>query len=257
MNGVMVDSVKGGRFCTFEEAASVPVPPADHTYMPVANGDLIRLVQEVLTEEYNCKPEEMPLTIGLSQKDQQMFGCFTVPAVSNERFKTRMMYAFRNSYNKTLTVAAASGGDCFACDNMLIAGEVVEMRKHTTNVWADLFPMLQRVARQAGGEFKAAMQHNEQLSEIEMSLEEMWAFVGVARGHNVLKPQQVNVVYRELEAPSVEEHAVNNAFGLYNACTQGLKLGPAGQIINRHQTFHRYCEKKFNLTYDAVPEPVA
>ena len=32
MNGVMVDSVKGGRLCTFEEAASVPVPQADHTY---------------------------------------------------------------------------------------------------------------------------------------------------------------------------------------------------------------------------------
>jgi len=247
MQGVMVNKAKGGHYCTFEEAAAVPVPEATRTYMPVSNGDLIRMVEQVLVDEYGCKASELVLTLGMSQKDAQLFGCYVVPAVANERFKSRLMYAFRNSYNSTLTVAGAAGAHCFACDNLEIAGEVVEMRKHTTNVFDDLDPMLRRVARQAAGDFEVSMLHNEQMSEIEMTQEEMWAFVGVARGRKVLKPQQANVVYREIESPSVEDHAVNNVFGLYNAHTQGMKLGPAGDLITRHHKLHRYFEKEFAL----------
>ncbi len=254
MTGIMIDSKKGGRFCTFEDVAAVPLPAKTRTYQPVANGDLIRLVQGTILDEFGCKPQELQSTFALSQNDNQMFGCFVVPAVVNQQYHSQLMYCFRNSYNMTMSIAFAGGAHCWGCDNGQMSGEVVKMRKHTTNVLEDLQELCATVVTQGIGVFNLAMVHNELLQGIEVQDDFAHALIGIARGRNVIKSQQSEVIYREWKHPSFEGHSNKDAHSLYNCFTQGAKVGPAGQTMQRHRKVQKYFEATFPELQEANQE---
>ena len=254
MTGIMIDASKGGRFCTFEDVAAVPIPEATRTYQPVANGDLIRLVQGTVLEEFGCKAQDLQTTFALSQNDNQMFGCFVVPAVANQRFHSQLMYCFRNSYNMTMSIAFAGGAHCWGCDNGQMSGEVVKMRKHTTNVLSDLQELCSAVVTQGVGVFNLAMQHNELLQNIHIDDNSAHAMIGIARGRDIIRSQQAEVIYREWKEPSFEGHSGEDAHSLYNCFTQGAKHGPAGQTMQRHRKVQKYFEAQFPELVEANEE---
>jgi len=254
MAGVMVDSSKGGRFCSFEDVVAVPIPEPTRSYQPVANGDLIRTVRNTIVGEFDCDPDSLELTLGLSQKDQQMFGCFVVPAISNQRFMSQLMYCFRNSYNYTLSIALAGGAQCWGCDNGQMSGEVVQMRKHTANVYQDLQEICTKVVTQGAGVFNLAMEHATILKETEVEDDLAHAMIGIARGRQVIRSQQAEVIYREWDTPSFEGHSGNDAWSLYNCFTQGAKHGPAGKAITRHRKVQKFFEARFPSLQEANEE---
>ena len=254
MAGIMVDKRKGGRFCTFEDVVAVPLPERTRTYQPLANGDAIRLVQSTIVDEFGCRPEELQSTFALSQNDQQMFGCFVVPAVANKKYHSQLMYAFRNSYNKTASFGMAGGAHCWGCDNGQMSGEIVLMRKHTANILGDLQELCSTVVSKGVGVFNLAMVHNELLQEIEVEDDFAHALIGIARGRNVIRSQQAEIVYREWQHPSFEGHSGRDAHALYNCFTQGAKHGPAGQTMQRHRKVHKYFEATFPQLEEANQE---
>ena len=245
----MATGVMAEKMVTFEQAASIVVPQATRSYMPVANGDLIRTVGDILKTTFGVDDSALTLTLGLSQKDQQMFGAYIVKseALTDTRFQSRMMYCFRNSYNRSLSIAAAAGAHCWVCDNKQISGEVVELRKHTTNIWRDLEPLLLKTAQGAAGEFSKAMGQAKQLAGAELNQRQMFQLVGVAQGEGVLKPQQASVAIREIKEASHEEHSAPTAWSLYNAFTQGIKRGNAGTEITRHHKVQKFFDAEFAL----------
>ena len=46
--------------------------------------------------------------------------------------------AFRNSYDKSMSVGVAIGASVFICDNLALHGDIAVMKKHTKNVWTEL-----------------------------------------------------------------------------------------------------------------------
>lgn len=234
---------------TFNEIASVPVPEAKGRYMPVSNADLSRIVIDSVKSAYSLKDEDLQIGFGLSQKDQQMFGSIVVKqeALLDRDFQSSMMFCFRNSYNKSLSVALAAGANCWVCDNGQISGDVTELRKHTLNVWNDLENLVTRCVESGQGSFDRAMYHAKQLNRIELDERRMAELTGYARFQGVLMPQQESIVLEEIRNPSHEEHALESAWGLYNAFTQGLKRGPAGDYMARHRKAQDFFEAEFAL----------
>ena len=234
---------------TFEEIASVPVPEASGRYMPVSNADLSRMVIDSVKSSYSLRDEDLDIGFGLSQKDQQLFGSIVVKeqALLDREFQSSMMFCFRNSYNKSLSVALLSGANCWICDNGQMSGDLVELRKHTLNIFSDLETLVTRCVEGGQATFDKAMYHAKQLSRIELSERRMAELTGVARYEGVLMPQQESIVLEEIRNPSHEEHALQSAWGLYNAFTQGMKKGPAGDSMARHRKTQEFFEGEFAL----------
>ena len=122
---------------TFADIAAIPVPAAKGRYMPVSNADLSRMVIDSVKSSYSLADDDLDIRFGLSQKDQQMFGSIIVKeqALLDRKFDSSLMFCFRNSYNKSLSIALLSGANCWICDNGQMVGDLIELRKHTLNVW--------------------------------------------------------------------------------------------------------------------------
>ena len=234
---------------TFDQIASVPVPEASGRYMPVSNADLSRMVIDSVKSTYSLTDQDIDIQYGLSQKDQQMFGSIIVKekAMLDREFMSSLMFCFRNSYNKSLSVALLSGANCWICDNGQMVGDVEEVRKHTFNIWTELETIVTRCVEGGLSSFDKAMYHAKQLNRIELSERRMAELTGVARYEGVLMPQQESIVLEEIRNPSHEEHAVQSAWGLYNAFTQGMKKGPAGDSMTRHRKTQEFFEAEFAL----------
>jgi hypothetical protein len=235
----------------------VPLPVATRSYNPVPNGQLVDLVQSVARSVYDVPDDALELSLALSGKDQQMFGALAInaDAVTDARFDSSMTIVFRNSYNKSLSLALAGGAHSWICSNLQISGEIIELRKHTTNIWDDLRALIERVVRGAKGDFQKSMVVAEALSALEMSYDDCYRFVGLALGHKVLRAQQAGVVFSELETPSHEEFRPMNAWSLYNHFTEGLKRSPAGEAMARHQRVTQFFGYQFALSGNVPPVP--
>ena len=246
MAGLMISDNRGGRQCTLEDVCAVPVPVATDSYNPIPNGDLIQMLKEAVKRVYNVGEGDMNLSLALSGKDQQMFGSLTVgsKALTSDRFKSSTTIVFRSSYNKSLSVTFAGGAHSWVCSNLQISGEIVELRRHTTDIWTDILALIERVVRGARGNFENSMATAKSLSGIKMSYDESCRLIGLAQGHKVLRPQQASVVLQELEMPSHEEFRPETAWSLYNHFTEGLKRGRACEALARHHRATQFFDRQ-------------
>ena len=222
----------GGLPATFEEIASVEVPNSTHTYRPVPHADIVRLIEQEMEARFRItKPERQ---FALNRQGQQLFGtlkynlgtqgdldlsAFTTETHGSISVKELNKYgftiAFRNAYDKSMSIGLAGGTSTFVCDNLCFSGDgYVEMRKHHD------------ITQDRGYEIS-----------------------GLARGHGVLTPTQGNTALLDWDHtnrgwtevtnngdkvphPFAEES--NNAYGLYNTFTHALKLGHVGRKIDEY-----------------------
>ena len=132
MNGLMLHC--GGKSASLGELDLIAMPQATETYQPVSHYLLARkalTITQDLLKGYVLNSE----SYGLAREGSQMFG---VLQFKGENPEMGISIGFRNAYDKSMVVGFAAGGSVFVCDNLAISGDIVVMRKHTKNVWADL-----------------------------------------------------------------------------------------------------------------------
>lgn len=249
MQGLMVHTEDGrktndsGMVLTFEDVAAVPLPEATDTYTPVGNGDLIRLIEDRAKAVLKVEPENLQL--GLSRKDQQMFGVMTLGTGDAEKSP---VFGFRNSYDKTLPVGLCSGSQVFVCDNLCFVGSsYMQMRRHSSHVWQDLQPMIDEALVSVQDVFEQFQKQTQAMKDQEVTLDQGFSHIGIARGRGLITPRQESVAIQDWITPRHEEFSDRNAWSLYNCFTEGLKKGSAGGSISRHTVIHDFFSDRFDL----------
>ena len=251
----MINEKAGNKYCSYADVCDVPLPEATASYRPVANSDLIKLVEDEICTKYSfIRKSDLELTVGLAAKNMQMFGAIRVKSVFNDLYKSFLNICFRNSYNMTLSLAIAGGANCWVCDNQQIMGDIVVLRKHTPNCWDDLQKMVGNVVEAAMGDFQRCMEANRVLETIDLSQDEGYEIVGVALGHKVIKPQQASLVLDEWREPSFAQFEKRNAYSLYNCFTEGVKRGPVSELIDRHAKLNSFFAKEVTAAVEPVEE---
>ena len=144
-----------------------------------------------------------------------------------------MAVGFRTSYNKLLANAVALGSRVEVCENLMLTGQIVIMRKHTKNVWNDLENLIYKAFNDAEGNWNKALTHREYLRRFPISDTEAYKFLGNATGRGVLKLRQLKKSLDEWKQPTHKEHGKGTAWTLYQATTEALKTTP----------IHNYMEK--------------
>jgi hypothetical protein len=67
----------------------------------------------------------------LARQGNQLFALLNFKKDHNE---LGLSVAFRNSYDRSMSIGLAIGASVFICDNLALNGDIAVMKKHTKNV---------------------------------------------------------------------------------------------------------------------------
>ena len=225
----------GGQECSMQDLKDIPMPAETRSFKPVSHYDLSLNIAKVagdLLPEFDLNSSRF----GTAREGGQLFGVHTF---QNSNTELGLSIAFRNSLDKSLSVGMAFGSSVFVCDNLCLHGEVVRMRKHTTNVISDLEEMILTGVYRARTSFHGAVDDARRMKTIEVNNNGAFRALGHLFGHKVLSPRQMPVALKEWHKPSHQEFEPRTLWSLYNAATEALKMSPPQSIMERHIALHK------------------
>jgi len=224
-----------------EELFNVPIPQKTDSYTPVPNRDLILAIEEVLDNYgYNTIAEHYEL----GGKGQQMFGYKTLvsPSYNGDGEQQRTL-GFRNSYNKSLAVGIVSGSRVIVCSNLMFEGDIVKLRKHTTNVFADLYNMIVDAILGIEINFEKLLKDTERLKSCEISKTDMAELLGkMFIEEELITSTQLNHIKNSWKEKG-EEHMTGWDF--MNYCTDSMKVLHPSTRIDSQLKVHNYIDTTF------------
>ena len=226
---------KGAEAATIEQLAMIPLPQETRSYKPVAHHELANMLSSMAG---NLLPEfELVNTqFGLARDGAKMFGVHTF---KNGDSALGLSIGFRNSYDRSLSVGIALGAQVFCCDNLCLHGELKILRKHTSNVHADIDSLALSAIYRSRSAFNQIKQDAEVMKQIPMSDDEAYRMLGLVYGRGIITPRQIPVVKSEWLEPSHDAFEDRNLWSFYNAVTESLKSSPPQSIMERHLAIHK------------------
>ena len=225
----------GGEAASMEELAAIPLPKETHSYKPVSHQALASMLG-AMASDLLPEFELVNTQFGLARDGQQMFGVHTF---KNGSSAMGLSIGFRNSYNKSLSVGIAVGGQVFVCDNLCLQGDVTVLKKHTLNVVASLESLALSAIYKSRSAFNQIQEDAEVMKGIPLSDEDAYRTIGLIYGHGIITPRQIPVVKKEWLEPSHDVFENRNLWSFYNAVTEALKSSPPQSIMERHLAIHK------------------
>ena len=225
----------GGETASMEELAAIPLPKETHSYKPVSHQALASMLG-AMASDLLPEFELVNTQFGLARDGQQMFGVHTF---KNGSSAMGLSIGFRNSYNKSLSVGIAVGGQVFVCDNLCLQGDVTVLKKHTLNVVASLESLALSAIYKSRSAFNQIQEDAEVMKGIPLSDEDAYRTIGLIYGHGIITPRQIPVVKKEWLEPSHDVFENRNLWSFYNAVTEALKSSPPQSIMERHLAIHK------------------
>lgn len=225
----------GGKQVTRAAVEAIVPPVRTESYNPVHYSDAIGLMfDEARTLGLAIRSE----SYGLNKEGDQLFALLTLDTGNAEH---GLSIGLRQSYNKTLALGVAIGAQVFVCDNLAFKGSSFKVvRKNTVNVWPDFRNLLHAQIANALPAYRALEADFDAMREVPVTVERGYAVLGVMVGRELLTPNQASVAFGDWREPRHAEFGDRNAWGLYNAVTEGLKKGGAGRVLDRHSAAHDF-----------------
>ncbi len=232
MEGLMLHV--SGKLVSREQLDLIPLPEESDTYKPVSHYDLankLLTVSQVILKDYLIVGEHY----GLARNGNQLFAYFKFQKEAGE---LALCLAFRNSYDRSMSIGLAVGASVFICDNLALQGEIVVMKKHTKNVWLALENTCIQTLYQSQDCFTRIVEDAAVMKERELDDPAAFKIMGLLYGREIVSPRQLTVIKDEWLHPSHEEFRPRNMWSLYNACTEALKSCPPLSVMEKHVQLH-------------------
>jgi hypothetical protein len=228
---------RGGWNATKADLASVEVPDATASYVPVPHG---RFLEEIELHVPRFGLAIVKSEYALARDGQQMFAVLHCEN-GTASTKYRLAIGARNSYDRSLAAEIVVGSVVFVCDNLSFSGEVKTKRKHTANVFRDLPDLIYQMLSQV-----SVMR---QRMDTEFSAMEARSLDRTTENHLLLESVRDGAIPasklpKVIEAYDTSPHfAPGNAWSLYNAFTEVQKQrSPQAQMddtLRLTNTFRR------------------
>jgi hypothetical protein len=232
MEGMMMH--KDGKEVRREELDLIPLPPESDTYKPVSHFDLankLLTVSQVILKDYLIVGEHY----GLARNGNQMFAYFKF---QKEEGDMALSLAFRNSYDRSMSIGLAAGASVFVCDNLALQGEIVVMKKHTKNVWQALESTCIQALYKSQECFQKIVADSVAMKGRGLEDTEAFRIMGLLYGRDVLSPRQLTAVKEQWLRPAHKDFEPRNMWSFYNACTEALKTAPPNVVMEKHVQLH-------------------
>jgi len=258
----------GGQLAELEDLGKVALPEKTDSYIPVHHQELAEMIKNSATEllRQPLKSE----SYALARDGQRMFGmqvygedrkcetckgygtvdeslaavltsheCPNCKGTGWEPDEFGLAVAFRNSYDKSMSIGIALGFNVFLCDNLAINGEVRMIRKHTKNVWEQVDKELVHTLYRKRPEMEIRFREDVSLyKSTTLGIKEGYEFLGLCAGVKVLSPTQMSVALNEWRKVGPDDQ-FGTCWQLYNAVTFALKSTPVHRVLEAHQQLHQ------------------
>ena len=226
----------GGEKVTRDQLDLIQVPEETDSYKPVSHyalsDKLLTISQDLLTD-YVLVAENY----ALARSGNQLFALLNFQQKEGSA-SLRMSVAFRNSYDRSMSIGLAIGANVFICDNLALSGDIAIMKKHTKNVWNALEDLAISTLYKAQKNYQQILVDADRMLMRALGDEEAFRTMGLLFGKNIVSPRQLTVVKQEWLKPSFEEFQPRNLWSLYNAGTYALKSSPPSTVMEKHVKLH-------------------
>lgn len=216
----------------------VPVPEKTSSYSPVSHRAIIDMMGEMIDSK-NLKIKDLSYAVG--RGGQQLIGKINLdgddPVMGNS-------VVFRNSYDKSMSVAAVCGTNVWICSNGMIGGDVnIQFaRKHTGAVNQEIITRFRDAFNDMNKNFDMMKVFEEQSKMRSMHPNKMAMAMGFMIRNKVIRPMHGIAAISEIDkSENFKEHTLWDA---YNHCTEALKKVAPTEYMSTHQNVHAFWEKR-------------
>lgn len=233
MEGMMLH--RGGYEVKKSELDLIVLPPETESYKPVSHyhlADKLTTISRDILTDYVLIGEQY----ALARQGQQMFALLKF---QNSDTEMGLSLAFRNSYDRSMSVGLAMGANVFVCDNLSLTGDIAIMRKHSKNVWTGLEDLAISTIYKSRNNFHQIQEDAGKMKNIPFKDVDAFEAMGVLFGKEIISPRQITVVREEWLKPSHEEFRSRTLWSLYNAATEALKTSPPISRMEKHIELHK------------------
>lgn len=152
-----------------------------------------------------------------------------------------MMFAWSNSYDKSMRFKCAIGAHVFVCMNGVVSGSMANYaRKHTGTADQEAVETIEHQITKAGSYFDQLVEDKNMLSNQLISRKETAELIGrLFIEEEIITLTQLGIIKREISNPSYTYHSdKDSAWALYNHVTHALKDSHPSNYLDDHQKVH-------------------
>jgi len=238
-----------------QELRLAPLPNHGGRYAVVSHGDVIdNAKNRILAAGFTIKKEEYRMTTD----GQVAQGIYHLDYAGD--IDMGMMFAWSNSYNKTMRFKCAVGAYVFICANGVVRGDLGSYsRKHSGTALQDVIAQIDNQICHAKEHYDVLVHDKEMLKNTILTPRLKGKILGeLFANDEILTLTQVGIVKREMDKPthSYNSH-INSAWTMYNHITLALKESHPSTFMKDHQRVHGYFVDAFgNLVQNTVHDTV-
>lgn len=159
-----------------------------------------------------------------------------------------LMFAWSNSYNKSMRFKCAVGAHVFVCMNGVVSGGLGNYkRKHTGSARIEAQESIVSQISTAKSHYDGLIADKEMLKHVSITAKEQGAIVGeLFLDKEILTLTQLGIIKRELKNPSYQYNwNMDSAWALYNHITAALKDSHPSYYLRDHEYVHNYFVDRF------------
>jgi hypothetical protein len=235
-------------------ALRAPLPARTDTYSPVSHAEIIEAIQaNARTNNLNIiRDRTYSNTLGT-----RVTGFFDVEDGSDfgSVHGLKMMFGYRNSYDKSMSVAFVAGASVWICGNGCISGDLMAFkRKHTGTVATELSEKIQVGVDRMKSDFGKLNMEVDVMKNYSLTPRQKAEILGVLYfERNLVTPTQLSIIKNELTQS--EHFKEDNAWTLYNNITESLKKSHPIDIIQDHIKVHGFMKEMTGMaTLESLPD---
>jgi hypothetical protein len=228
---------------------NTPVPVQTRTYKPVSHSSLIDLTLNSIEKAGFILDKE----VYSSAVDGQVAnGRFSISNVADSEMQLQI--GWQNSYNKQLTLKFAIGTRILVCQNGCVSGDfgafkkkhVGEIQTFTPNAIVDYI-------KGAGEVFERMQAERERMKQVELTRRTKAELIGrMMIEEQFITSTQLNIISRELQAPTHDYNAKDSLWELYNYTTFSMKETHPSNWMNNHIKAHKFFNTFSDTTYNVT-----
>lgn len=225
----------------------VAVPQETSSYKPLDNSMLIDLTLDAIEKNgFRLKNEEYLGTSSLNVVTAK----YTIESVGDKEMN--LMIAWQNSYDKTVSFKFAMGAKILICSNGCVSGDFGTIKKKHVGKIQDFAPnKMKDYIAIAADNFNYLQKERDVMKKIELTEKQKAEILGrLFIEKEVILPNQLSVIKREMKTPSVNYQCPNTLWELYNNVTFALKECPPKDYIEKHMEAHYFFEEYYNTRFN-------
>ena len=225
---------------------SQPLPNHGKSYTVISHKDVIDNTKILLENSgFTIRKEiyRANMNAQVAQGVYHIYPTKTKNDLINNESELGMMFAWTNSYNKSVRFQCAIGAYVAVCSNGMMCGDMMNFkRKHTGSADHDMVVQLSNQIKNAEKHYVRILNDKEALKKISLTKRQQSELLGrLFIDEEIITSSQISCVRKEIKKPTYDYNCNDdNAWAFYNHVTHSLKLSPPRDWMQDSQNFHDF-----------------